>query len=87
MDEQLLGGEWFSDSELGGIVIHFCILIMAEKSPSGFVIEQRAKSDGEEEKDPPGRRWRTDPTYPGFQIACQQKEEIAAFLQRFRKVP
>ena len=58
---------------------------MAEKTPSGFDIEQRAKSDGEEEK--AGRRWRSDPTLPCFQIALNQKEEIAAFLQRFRKVP
>ena len=49
--KQLLGGERFSDSELGEIVIHIYILIMAENPPSGFDNEQRATSDEEEEKE------------------------------------
>ena len=86
--KQLLGGERFSDSELGVAVIHylFCILIMAEKTPSGFDIESPRKAL-EEKKKPYVNPHRADPTLPCFQIALQQEEQIAAFLARFRKVP
>ena len=90
MDEQLLGGEWFSDSELGVAVIHFYILIMAEKTPSGFDIEpptaEELAARKEEKKKPYVPHW-SDPTLPCFQIAFHQEEKIAAFLQRFKKVP
>ena len=41
----------------------------------------------EEKKQSYVMTWAADPTMPCFQIAHQQKEEIAAFLQKFKKVP
>ena len=64
---------------------------MAEKTPSGFDIEppttEELAARKEEKKKPYVNPHRSDPTLPCFQIALHQEEKIAAFLQRFKKVP